>query len=488
MPARRLTRNFLPILLLLTPAFARAAEAPVADPSLKAAGHWEGEINLPQDAGKLQVMIDLREGAAWTGTIDIPMQGAKALPLEEIAVQDGKVHFKIKGIPGAPTFDGTLTAAPAQSIQGTFTQGGASLSFRLGRDPVVKPVRPQDPKPPFPYTAEEVTYTNGAVKLAGTLTLPPGDGPFPAVVLITGSGAQDRDESLLGHKPFLVLADHLSRHGIAVLRVDDRGIGGSTGSVSDSTSADFAQDTLAGVRFLKAHAKIAGDRIGVVGHSEGGVVGPLAASQSSDVAFVVMLAGTGVPGPEILVLQGERMARADGTAEEKIRRQSASIRRLIDAVLTENDPAAREAKLRQAAREDAATLTPDELKAAGGTDAVVENTTKTFNSPWFRYFLAYDPRPSLRKLKVPVLALNGELDLQVIPDQNLPEIEKALKEGGNKDFTLKRLPGLNHLFQPAKSGSPTEYMKIDVTMDPLALDTVTQWIAERFAAPKAATR
>jgi pimeloyl-ACP methyl ester carboxylesterase len=488
MPSRRLARNFLLLLLLLTPAFARAAAAD-PDPALKAAGHWEGEINLPQDAGQIQVMIDLvREGGVWTGSIDIPMQGAKALPLEEVTVQEDKVHFKIKGIPGVPTFDGTLAAAPTQSIRGTFTQGGASLPFRLGRDPVVKPVRPQDPKPPFPYTSEEVTYTNGAVKLAGTLTLPPGDGPFPAVVMITGSGAQDRDESLLGHKPFLVLADHLSRHGIAVLRADDRGVGGSTGSVSDSTSADFAQDALAGVRFLKTHSKIAGDRIGLVGHSEGAVVGPLAASQSSDVAFVVMLAGTGVPGPEVLVLQSERMARADGTPEEKIRKQTASIRRMMDAVRTENDPAVRERKLREAARENVAALTPDELKAAGGADGVIDGAVKTFNSRWFHYFLTYDPRPALRRVKVPVLALNGELDLQVIPDQNLPEIEKALKEGGNKDFTLKRLPGLNHLFQPAKTGSPTEYAKIETTMDPLVLDTVTRWITERFAAPKAAVR
>ncbi|HEV7787237.1 MAG TPA: alpha/beta fold hydrolase, partial [Thermoanaerobaculia bacterium] len=452
MPSLRFTRNVLMLLLLLAPARMRAEEAPDPDLAAKAAGHWEGEINLPQNAGQLQVMIDLAiVGGAWTGTIDIPMQGAKGLPLEDVAVQEGKVHFKIKGVPGAPTFDGTLAVATTQSIVGTFTQGGASLSFRLGREPVAKPVRPQEPKPPFPYTAEEVTYTNGAVKLAGTLTLPPGDGPFPAVVMITGSGAQDRDETLLGHKPFLVLADHLSRHGIAVLRADDRGIGGSTGSVSDSTSADFAQDALAGVRFLKTHAKIAADRIGLVGHSEGGVVGPLAASQSSDVAFVVMLAGTGVPGPEVLVLQSERMARAEGTPEEKIQQQSASIRRMMDAVIRENDPAARETKLREAARENAATLTPDEIKQAGGADGVVHRAVKTFDSPWFRYFLTYDPRPALRRVKVPVLALNGELDLQVIADQNLPEIEKALKEGGNKDFTLKRLPGLNHLFQPAKT-------------------------------------
>ncbi|HEX4965208.1 MAG TPA: alpha/beta fold hydrolase [Thermoanaerobaculia bacterium] len=485
-PLRR-TRGPLLLILLSLSVPTRAADAPGPVDAKAAVGHWEGEIELPQNAGKLQVMVDLAlAGGAWTGSIDIPMQGAKGLPLEEVSVQGSKVHFQIKGTPGTPTFDGTLTLSPAQAIQGTFMQGGASLPFRLGREAVAKPVRLQEPKPPFPYTAEEVSYTNGDVKLAATLTLPPGPGPFPAVVMITGSGAQDRDESLLGHKPFLVLADHLSRHGIAVLRADDRGIGGSTGSVPDSTTADFAQDALAGVRFLQAHPKIAKDRIGLLGHSEGGVVGPLAASQSSDVAFVVMLAGTGVPGAEVLLLQSERIARAEGVPEETIQKQLAATRKVIGVLRTESDPAARDTKLRQAAREAAEAMTPDELRTAGGVDKVVEGSSRIFASPWFRYFLDYDPRPALRKVKVPVLAVNGELDLQVIPDQNLPEIEKALKEAGNRDVTIKRMPGVNHVLQPARTGSPSEYANSEITIDPKVLDAVSQWIAERFAAPKTA--
>lgn len=488
MPSLRciaVTSRFV-LLLLLIPGLVRAADPP--DP-LRAAGHWEGEIDLPQDAGKLQVMVDLaRSGGVWTGTIDIPMQNAKGLPLEDVAVDGGKVHFKIKNIPGAPTFDGALESGPPQVIHGTFVQGGASLPFRLGREPVAKPVRSQEPKPPFPYTAEEVTYANGDVKLAGTLTLPPGDGPFPAVMMITGSGPQDRDETVFGHKPFLILADHLSRHGVAVLRTDDRGVGGSTGSAGSSTTADFAQDALAGVRFLKTHPKIAKDRIGLLGHSEGGVVAPLAASQSSDVAFIVMLAGTGVPGSDVLLLQTERISRADGTPEDRIQKELAVVRRLMAAVAVQ-DAAAREAKLREAAQEDVATMTPDELKAAGGPDGVIDRDLRAFSSAWFRYFLTYDPRPALRQVTVPVLALNGELDLQVIPDQNLPEIEKALKEAGNRDVTLKRLPGINHVLQPgAKTGSPAEYAKSEVTVAPVVLDTVTQWITERFAAPRPAKK
>jgi uncharacterized protein len=466
----RLRSILLLCLLTLVPAASQAADSP-------AAGHWEGEIELP--TVKLQVMVDLtQENGAWKGDIDIPQQGAKDLPLEGITVEGSKVRFAIANIPGSPTFEGTLENG---AIRGTFTQGNASLPFRLGREAVEAARKPQEPKPPFPYASEEVSYANGDVKLAGTLTIPEGPGPFPAAVLITGSGAQDRDEALLGHKPFLVLSDHLTRNGIAVLRVDDRGVGGSTGSVDQSTTADFAQDALAGVRFLKGRAKIAPDRVGLIGHSEGGVVGPLAASQSTDVAFVVMLAGTGVPGAEVISLQSERISRASGMAEENIKKEADIMRRSIEAMRNEKDPAVRDAKLRQLGKEALALEGPE--AQAGGED-MIEAQVKQVTSPWFRYFIDYDPRPALRKVKVPVLVLNGELDLQVIADQNIPEIEKALKEAGNPDVTIRRLPGLNHLFQPAKTGSPAEYAVSDVTMDPAVLDLVAKWIRDRFAAPK----
>lgn len=460
----------LTLVPMTVPMAAQAADSP-------AAGHWEGEIELP--TAKLQVMVDLtQENGVWKGDIDIPAQGAKDLPLEGITVEGTKVRFAIANIPGAPTFDGTLENA---AIRGTFTQGGASLPFRLGREAVEVARKPQEPKPPLPYAAEEVSYTNGDIKLAGTLTIPEGPGPFPAAVLITGSGAQDRDEALLGHKPFLVLSDSLTRNGIAVLRVDDRGVGGSTGKVDESTTADFAQDALAGIRFLKQHAKIAPDRIGLIGHSEGGVVGPLAASQSTDVAFVVMLAGTGVPGSEVITLQSERISRASGMPEENIKREDALMRQSLDVVRNEKDPAARDARLRQIAKEALALQSPE--NQAGGDDGL-DAQVKAVTSNWFRYFLDYDPRPALRKVKVPVLVLNGELDLQVIADQNIPEIEKALKEAGNPDVTIRRLAGLNHLFQPAQTGSPAEYAASEITMGPAVLDLVAKWIRDRFAAPK----
>lgn len=468
--------RFIPILLLLSlvPGLAQAA-LPAA-----AGGHWEGEINLPQNQ-VLQIMVDLEEASgAWKGTIDIPSQGATDLPLEQVAVEGPKVRFVITGVPGSPTFEGTLENG---EIKGTFTQGGGSAPFRLGRHAVELTRRPQEPRPPFPYTAEEVSYKNGDVTLAGTLTIPPGDGPFPAVVLITGSGPQDRDETVLGHKPFLILADHLTRHGIAVLRVDDRGVGGSSGSTMDSTSADFAQDALAGVRFLKSHAKIAPAKIGLLGHSEGGVIAPLAASQSPDVAFLVLLAGTGVPAPGLLVAQSELISRAEGVPEDDIRKESEALREMIRILETEKDAAARGAKLREAAKQALAAAREQDVRDAGGPEAFVDGLVKSLDSPWFRFFIGYDPRPALQKVTVPVLALNGALDLQVPVAMNLPAIEKILKESGNKDVTAKSLPGLNHLFQNAKTGSPSEYTKIEETMSPEVLAMISGWISERFAAP-----
>lgn len=462
------------VLLVLVPWLALFA-SPLRAGDPPASGLWHGEIELPNQAGRLGVTVELGhqegEDGAWKGDIDIPAQGARDLPLEGIAVDGSKVRFSIAGIPGAPTFDGAIVDG---EIRGIFTQGGFPMPFRLARaDPNVPLGRLQEPRPPFPYTAEEAAYTNGDIRLAGTLTIPAGPGPFPAVLLVTGSGAQDRDESAFAHKSFLVLADHLSRNGIAVLRVDDRGIGGSSGSIQGSTTANFAQDALAGVRFLKKHPRIAPDRVGLVGHSEGGIVAPLAASQSPDVAFIVMLAGTGVPGAEILHRQTELIVRASGAPEDQVKATVDVMRRQTAAVQTEKDPEKLAATLRTIAQEQIATWSEQERKAAGGGDAI-EVGIKFASSPWFRSFVGHDPRPALRQVKVPVLALNGELDVQVSPDQNLPEIEKSLQAAGNRDVTIRQMPGLNHLFQPAKTGSPAEYELIETTMDPAVLDLVTR--------------
>ncbi len=465
----------LPCLLMIVASWfvATAAGAETADLS----GHWEGEIALPTVA--LQVMVDLTPtGDGWQGTIDIPMQGAKGLALSDISIEGTTARFTISGVPGNPTFNGKLEEG---ELRGTFTQSGVELTFRLGRDEVEAPKRPQEPVAPFPYRSEEVGYDHGDVHLAATLTLPPGEGPFPAVVLITGSGAQNRDEELMGHKPFLVLADHLTRAGIAVLRADDRGVGGSTGETKSSTSSDFADDALAAVAWLKKRPEIAGDSIGLVGHSEGGLVAPLAATRSKDVAFAVLLAGPGVPGDEILLLQTERIARANGSDEKTIDQQKADMKEAFALLRSYDDEKVIQEKLTALARRQVARLSEEERAQMGDDpEAAIEAEISQMTGPWFRFFLGYDPAATLRQVKIPLLVLNGALDLQVVAEQNLPAIEKTLEAAGNSDYTVKRLPGLSHLFQHAETGSPTEYAKIEETFAPQALALISDWILERF--------
>ena len=298
------------------------------------------------------------------------------------------------------------------------------------------------------------------------------------MLLITGSGPQDRDETILGHKPFLVLADYLTRRGIAVLRVDDRGVGGSTGNVREATSAHFANDVLAGIDFLKTRQEINPKEIGLIGHSEGGIIAPLVASRSPDVAFIVMLAGTGLPGDEVLYLQGAALLRAAGADQKEIERQNAFQKRIFTLVRQEKGEAA-EQKIREAMKDAPSDGGGKDKKQPDEAVPMLEGQVQTVLTPWFRHVLDYDPRPALRKTKCPVLALNGEKDLQVDPKINLKAIEEALKEGGNRDFTVKELPNLNHLFQTCKTGAVSEYSQIEETLAPSALEIIADWIMKR---------
>lgn len=458
-----------------------AAEQPQTAPAPLAgwiAGHWEGAIELP--GSPLVIKVDFEAAVdGWSGSIDIPAQSAVGLPLVDIELDGDRARFRISGVPGEPTFDGRVEDGV---LSGDFTQGAARLPFRLGREAVAAARRPQDPQPPFPYREVEVTYRNGEVTLAGTLTIPDGEGPFPAAVLITGSGAQNRDEELFDHRPFRVLADALSRRGIAVLRSDDRGVGGSSGDVDRSTTSDFADDVLAAVDLLRRRPEIAGERIGVIGHSEGGLVGPLAASRSDAVAFVVMLAGPGVPGAEILPVQTRRMAAAAGAEGEALEQQEALVREMVELVLAAgDDESGLRAELTELAYRQLDAAGEEARKALGDDveGAIAAQIDRVF-TPWFRYFVGYDPRPALRALEVPVLAINGSLDLQVDADQNLAAIEAAFAGRPDADVTVLRIEGLNHLFQHATTGALVEYGAIEETMAPAVLSLIGDWILERF--------
>jgi pimeloyl-ACP methyl ester carboxylesterase len=430
-------------------------------------GAWLGAI----DTGtiKLRVVFHLlNTDEGLTATLDTPDQGLKGMTTSAVKRDGPSLKIEVNSIGGA--FDGTI-ASDLASIDGKWTQGGATMPL------VLKPLkdlaqlegkRPQVPVRPYPYREEEVTYDNKEqhVTLAATLTIPPGTGPFPGVLLITGSGPQDRDETLLGHKPFLILSDYLTRHGIVVLRADDRGTAKSTGVFATATSADFATDVEAGVAYLKTRAEVNPHKIGLVGHSEGGIIAPMVAARNKDVAFVVMMAGTAVPGDQVLVAQMEAIDVASGTNPDEAAKAVAIQRDVIRLVETEKD----EAVLVKEIREKMAGALPE---------AQIGMEIRQFTSPWFRYFLTYDPATALRKITCPVLAINGSLDKQVLPAQNLPVLRKSLEDAGNKHFEIDELPGLNHLFQTAKTGAPAEYAQIEETMSPVALEKISSWILKQ---------
>lgn len=459
----------------------KKAEAP-ADVAAAAAREqvWEGKLKAGPLVS-LRVILHLREGpaGALNATFDSPDQGANGLNVDSVALVRSRLSFELKAIKAK--FEGTLNSRGDEAV-GIWTQAGNGQPLTLKKvEKLTEVLRPQTPKPPFPYRVVEVTYPNkaGKVTLAGTLTVPKGAGPFPAALLISGSGAQDRDETIFMHKPFAVIADALSRRGVAVLRVDDRGVGGSSGRASDATTDDFAADALAGVAFLKSRREIDPRAIGLIGHSEGGLIAPIAAVRSRSVAFIVLLAGTGLPGDEVLYRQGRLVLNAMGAPKEAVEFQRALQERLFAVIKAEKDPKAVSPKLREAMRAAIAKIPEDQKKAAGISDALFAGQLRMLESPWFRYFVTYDPRPALAKVRCPVLALVGEKDLQVSPKENLAEIEKTLKAAGNERVQVKQLPGLNHLFQTCRTGSVTEYAEIEETIAPSVLALIGDWVLEQ---------
>lgn len=432
-------------------------------------GSWVGTLDAAGQELRLVFHIVRDDSGRLSGTMDSPDQGAYGLALSAVeAGEDGSVRLEFSM--AAAEFRGRFSD-DRRAIDGIWAQGGASLPLVLERTDAesLAPARPQEPEPPFPYEALDVEFENpeAGIRLAGTFTIPAGDGPHPAVALLTGSGPQDRNSALFGHKPFLVLADYLTRRGIAVLRFDDRGIGSSTGNFAVATTPDFASDALAAVAFLQMRPEVDPEKIGLVGHSEGAIVAPMAANQGGDVAYAVLLASTGVNGRELLVMQAKAMNRAAGLPEAVIEQRAEVQESVLDvAVVAEND---------SVAAEQARTILAD----AGLTGDAAEGQIRWLLSPWMKYFLVYDPLLALRDLSIPVLALNGEKDTQVPPTENLLPVEEALLEGGNPDVSAEVLPGLNHLFQTAETGLPTEYAGIEETFSPAALEKIATWILER---------
>ncbi len=440
-------------------------------------GTWNGMLET--QGIQLPLVIHIQEtDTGFTATMDSPDQGATGIEITAVTFENPNLNFEVT--PMAITYAGKLNAAG--NIEGTFTQMGQSLPLNFSRDAVVKNklLRPQEPKEPYPYYSEEVSISNSAdgLTLSGTLTLPTKDGIYPTVVLISGSGAQNRDEEVFGHKPFLVLSDHLTRSGIGVLRYDDRGTGKSTGDYPSATSVDLARDVQSAVDFLKARKDVDSKNIGLVGHSEGGLIAPIVADGSDDIAFIVMLAGPGISGFDILMLQSELIRKASGVSGTELQKELDLTRGALELVRNTEDPTelrrVLDAYLLEELRKN-----PDQVPPGVALEDVVQTQVDALSTPWMQYFLKYDPAPALERLKCPVLALNGENDLQVPSKVNLESIEKHLKLGGNPDFTVKELPGLNHLFQNSATGSPGEYAALEETFAETALQEISNWILAR---------
>ena len=442
-------------------------------------GIWQGKLKVPGTELSIVFKISQNPEGTLTATLDSPDQGVTGIPVEEVIFKDNTLHLEVKSVGGV--YEGKVSE-DFLVIEGEWKQSGGTFPLTLKRvDKAVEILRPQVPKKPYPYIEEEVAYENkeAGITLAGTLTLPPGKGPSPVVLLISGSGPQDRNETIYNHHPFLVLADYLTRQGIAVLRVDDRGVGESTGDFSQATSVDFASDVLAGIEYLKTRKEINPEQIGLIGHSEGGLIAPMVAVKSPDVAFIILMAGTGLTGEEILYLQGALISRAMGVSEEDIAKNRQFNEKIFSVIKEEKDKKNAEERLRQMFMEDWEKMSDEKKEQIGDPEVFLKAQLQNLLSPWLKFFLIYDPKPTLSKVKCPVLAINGEKDLQVPPKENLSAIEEALKVGGNQNYTIKELPNLNHLFQTAQTGLPAEYAKIEETISPVALKIISDWILEQ---------
>lgn len=432
------------------------------------AGTWSGALDV--GVAQLRLVLHVEPGdEGYTAALDSPDQGAFGIEASDVATTGDSIIVEFAAIAGryAAAID-----AEGGSLSGTWSQSGQMFPLVLDRGEPEQVRRPQKPDAPFPYLAEDVRFAGGSdgVELAGTLTLPATDGPHPAAILLSGSGPQDRNEEIFQHKPFLVLADYLTRRGIAVLRYDDRGVAESTGEFATATTRDFAADGEAALAYLRTRADIQPGAMGLIGHSEGGLVAPLVASRV-EVDWIVMIAGPGLPGDSILALQVDALNEAAGMPAAQRAATNSLQRRLMDIAVSDRDPVAAQGEITRLLRAEMPGLAEEHARgqAAGLT------------SEWMRGFLRHDPRPVLHELTIPVLAVNGENDLQVLAGPNLAAIESALVEAGNEDFATVKLDGLNHLLQTSETGLVTEYGRIEETIAPIALQTIGDWIAARVS-------
>lgn len=446
--------------------------------SQKIDGPWAGKLNIAGISLDFEVRF-LMVSDSISAFMDIPEQSAKDIALNNIRYNFPELHFEMPAGSGTAYFKGSIAN---DSIKGTMKQSGMEGTFYLTRGALKKEVEKEN----VSYKQEEVTFSNGENTFAGTLTIPPVKGKHPAVVMITGSGAQNRDEEIMGFKIFKIIADNFTKNGIAVLRYDDRGVGGSKGkSVMESTTQEFAEDVVQAVKYLQSRDDINSKQIGLCGHSEGGIVAPLASTMDEDIAFMVLIAGTSIKGIDIIKEQSRMIMKANDTPQEEIDRQLEMYDMIYNSINTGTGWDKLKEDLASRMMKDMDNST-DSAKAKNEefSKQMAEMQIKSFSAPWFKFFVNYDPYPVLTKVKVPVLALFGENDLQVLPSQNKSPMEEALSKSGTKDYKIVVMPKANHMFQSAVTGSPKEYSSLPKEFVPGFLDTMTNWILERVTVIK----
>lgn len=439
-------------------------------------GVWHGKAKTPDDKEILFVFLFEKNQEKYNTTMAVPTFNVSGIKPKVTAFKEG--HLTIDASELGMRYEGVWNETTNQ-IEGTYTEGGVKLVLTLkkGNPEMAKINRPQEPVKPYPYYQEEVVFENAeaGIKLSGTFTKPNHKGQYPVVILISGSGRHDRNGSMMTHRPFLVLSDYLTRNNIAVLRYDDRGFGESTGDFSKATTADFAQDVLSAVHYLKSRSDINPNQIGLIGHSEGGIIAPLAVNQTKDISFIVTLAATGIPGSEVAVMQSKSL-RPFPVPDEKIFEEN--VRNSIKIASSNKDISQ---KRKELTAHNNTYLAPI-LKLLGATDenisAFVEKETESVLKPWNTYFYNYNPAYELEKLSIPMLSLNGSKDTQVNASINQNAIRNALIKGGNKNYKVMELENMNHLFQECKTGNINEYKDIEQTMSPVALEEISNWILE----------
>lgn len=431
-------------------------------------GSWSGSIDV--GAAKLPLVFHISDSSSGLkATMDSPAQGAKGIPVDSVSCEGMTVRMAIVKL--GVTIEGMWRGDTMTTV---FRQSGLEFPLVLTRGAEDEVQRPQEPQPPYPYVCEEVSFPSAAAGLDmhGTLTIPEGDGPFAAVVLVTGSGTQNRDEELMGHKPFKVIADFLTRRGIAVLRYDDREWGRG---YAGATTSDYASDALNAAAFLRRDPRMDPARVGIVGHSEGGTIAFMCAARCDSIAFVVSMAGMTIPGRECIVWQNGESLRRAGLPAQTVERYCD----VIDAVFKRTAEAGRELSA-----EEAAQAVEEAVAAAVAADmpqAVRAELVKSAMgaTAWFRFFVGYDPSADISRVKCDVLAINGTRDCQVDAEANLRVLERCKELEGH--LTVRRYEGLNHLFQHCVTGLPDEYYTIEETFSEEALADMADWIAAREA-------